>query len=179
VRLQLALHTVVRQRRVALLNAEKLLELGVGKNLSLIIRVLQIVLLNVGANVFCHVDSRLEFSRTATDELCHLLVDRDLLQETRVDVGALLRLLAHHANGLRLESLQSLVQALEELATGALALTKRLDLTLNVCNSLVEPGGDRLAGCLQTRKLRGNFLCRRGSVYNKRGGFGLLRRSSL
>jgi hypothetical protein len=132
VRLQLALYAVVRQRRVALLYAEKLLELGIGKNLSLVLRVLQIVFLDVGANVLCHIDSRLEFTRAATDELCHLLGDGDLLQKPRVDVGALLRLLSHHANGLRLESLQSLVQALEELAAGALALTERLDLTLDV-----------------------------------------------
>ena len=72
-RLELALDAVVGEGIVSLFDAEKLLQLGIWKNFSLILGVLEVVVLDVGANVLCDIDSRLEIGGSAPDELRHLL----------------------------------------------------------------------------------------------------------
>ena len=81
-RLKLALNTVVRQRFFALLDAKKLLKLGIRKNFPTILWILKVVPLNVGTNGFSHIDTRLQFARIAPDELGHFLRNRNLLQKT-------------------------------------------------------------------------------------------------
>ena len=58
--LHVALDTVVGQGRIAALDVQELVQLGVRENLTLILRILKIVFLDVVADELCHVDTRLQ-----------------------------------------------------------------------------------------------------------------------
>ena len=149
-RLELALHTVVRERIIPLFNAKKLLQRGVRKNHTPVRRVLEFVFLDVGADCLGHIDAGLEFT-IAPNKLGHLIGDWNLLQKPRVDVSALFWLFTHNTGRLGLQTLDRLDDVLEELATLALGGAQVLNLSVKILDKLVKMMGNRLARSLQTR----------------------------
>jgi len=165
-RLELALNTVVSERFITLVDSEKLLELAVRENLALVLGVLETVVLNVGADSLGHINAGLEVVGAASNKLCHLLGDCNLFEETRVDVSTLLRLLTHYAKRLGLETLDSFANVLQKLGSRALGSPKILDLSVEVCQKLVEMLSNRLASSFKTRNFDDLSLRRNGG--NKR-----------
>ena len=148
--LDVLLQVVVRQR---LSGVEKLRQLLIRSELTAIVIVLQIVLLDVQADGLGHIDAGHQLLILDTGELLHLLRDLDRLHKARVGgtrSALTTRALDRETQGIGLQLTDVLGHRTQE--TGALVTvgTQCIDLLLDGGKQLIKRGLQRLASHLAT-----------------------------
>jgi hypothetical protein len=156
------LQTIVGKRLLIGLSiiVENLGQGWISNDLTLISRILQLVILNILAEILCNLDTRMELISGKTSKLGHLRADQNRLEETRVIILASRRLLLlHNTSRGCMKSLDTTSDSAQELDSGILvgAITKTSNLRINETKELCKISHNRLAGGNNT-SLGSNFL---------------------
>jgi len=159
-----------------LVQLKQRLKLLIRYDLAPIIRILEVVVANVSADVLSYIDTRLQLIRTPTSELGHLTTDRDRLHKSRRGILSTIRILAlllHSTRGILLELLERLVEGTKKANTTHTALiasrANSVDLILDLLLQRVKGSKNGLA--INNTTLLGDLRCSCGSCSSCRCGF--------
>jgi hypothetical protein len=176
--LQEGLKAVVGKRLVILLGiiTKDLRQSGIGNDLALVGGILEVLILDILAQVLSNLDTRVKLIGRQTGKLGNRLANLNRLQETGVVVltGRWLLLLDDTSSG-SLESLDATSDATKELDSRVLisTITKTGNLSLQHINKLGKLGHDRLASRDDT-SLGLGLLGRLNGINNRSGSNNLL-----